>query len=188
MADNEKPRKDEGETPKDPAAPAKKGKKKLILIAVIAVVVLAVGGGAAFFFLKSPKSTDAGAQEGTHAEEAAAPAESGGHGGGHGDAKAKGPGAILALEPFIVNLQDNSGTRYLKVTINLDLSGASEEVTAQMAKIRDSVLILLSSKSYSDIGTVEGKYQLRDEIVARVNQHLAKTKVKTVYFTDFVIQ
>jgi flagellar FliL protein len=46
----------------------------------------------------------------------------------------------------------------------------------------------LSSKSYSDIGTVEGKYKMRDEIVARVNQYLTNSKVSTAYFTEFVIQ
>jgi flagellar FliL protein len=50
------------------------------------------------------------------------------------------------------------------------------------------VIVLLSSKSYAEIGTVEGKYQLRDEIVQRINQFIGSNGVKTVYFTEFVIQ
>ena len=78
----------------------------------------------------------------------------------------------------------------MKLTVNLELGSpaAQSELTAQTTQVRDSLIILLSSKSYTDIGTVEGKYQMRDEIVARVNQFLTKSKVKTAYFTEFVVQ
>jgi len=107
-----------------------------------------------------------------------------------GSRAAQGSATIFNLDPFIVNLQDNSGTRYLKLTVNLELASpsAQAELNAQTTQIRDSLIILLSSKSYTDIGTVEGKYQMRDEIVSRVNQFLTKSKVKTAYFTEFVIQ
>ncbi|MBI5587531.1 MAG: flagellar basal body-associated FliL family protein [Deltaproteobacteria bacterium] len=151
-----------------------------MLIGIIAVVVIALGAGGFFFFK--------GKSGAKHAEEQAAE-EAPGHGGGH-EASAKSGGSVFNLEPFIVNLQDNSGTRYLKLTINLELAPntSSAELQAQTAQIRDSLIILLSSKGYADIGTVEGKYQMRDEIVARVNQYLRKGKVKTAYFTEFVIQ
>lgn len=159
-------------------------KKKGLLIAIIAVAVIGIGIGA-YFVLGSKK----GAVEAGHAPvaEASTHENSGGH------SEQQGPAAknsIFNLEPFIVNLQDNSGTRYLKLTVNLELTdGASAaELTAQATQIRDSLIILLSSKSYSDIGTVEGKYLMRDEIVARVNQFLSKGKIKTAYFTEFVIQ
>ncbi|OGP15067.1 MAG: hypothetical protein A2052_05195 [Deltaproteobacteria bacterium GWA2_54_12] len=162
-------------------APAKKGKG--LLIAIIAVAVIGAAAGAYFIF---------GGKKSAPAEGHGAEAEASSHespAGSHGEPAAK-DGGLFNLEPFIVNLQDNSGTRYLKLTINLELSeGASAaDLTAQATQIRDSLIILLSSKSYTDIGTVEGKYLMRDEIVARVNQFLKKGKVKTAYFTEFVIQ
>ncbi len=98
--------------------------------------------------------------------------------------------SFYSLDPFIVNLQDNVGTRYLKLTVQLELDSPSlqAEIESHLPKIRDAVIILLSSKSYADIGTVEGKYRLRDEIVQRVNKFLSGGRVKTAYFTDFVIQ
>ncbi|OGP22220.1 MAG: hypothetical protein A2054_02480 [Deltaproteobacteria bacterium GWA2_55_10] len=155
----------------------KKGKGLIIAIAAVVVIGLGVGG----YLFMSGKSSEGSAD---------------GHGGGHaaasghGEGEAGAKGNIFALEPFIVNLQDNSGTRYLKLTVNLELPPGSSlaELTTQATQIRDSLIILLSSKSYSDIGTVEGKYQMRDEIIARVNQYLTNTKVKTAYFTEFVIQ
>lgn len=163
-------KKEEGQAPK---------KGKGLIIAIMAVVLIGLGVGGYLFM--NGKSSDGG-QDGHGGAHGAAPS--------HGEAPAGAKANIFALEPFIVNLQDNSGTRYLKLTVNLELPPGSslDELTTQSTQIRDSLIILLSSKSYSDIGTVEGKYQMRDEIIARVNQYLANTKVKTAYFTEFVIQ
>lgn len=171
----------EAEKREESHAPAKKGKG--LLIAIIAVAVIGAAAGAYLVFGGKKDAATAGG----HSAEADAPA--------HGEAPAahgaQAPkDTIFNLEPFIVNLLDNSGTRYLKLTVNLELTdGASAaDLNAQSTQIRDSLIILLSSKSYTDIGTVEGKYLMRDEIVARVNQFLKKGKVKTAYFTEFVIQ
>lgn len=170
------------EKKEESSAPAKKGKG--LLIAIIAVAILGAGAGA-YFILGGKEGAPAAAEGHGAATEAtgheSAPAA-------HGEQTPKD--TIFNLEPFIVNLLDNSGTRYLKLTVNLELTeGASAaDLTAQSTQIRDSLIILLSSKSYTDIGTVEGKYLMRDEIVARVNQFLKKGKVKTAYFTEFVIQ
>lgn len=169
----------EKEAKKEEAAPEKKGRG--MLFGIIAVILLGIGA-AGFIFLKD-RSGDKVEKAGH--QEAEAP-----HGGGHEGAKSGERGSMFALEPFIVNLQDNSGTRYLKLTVNLELNPNSNtsELTAMAPQIRDSLIILLSSKGYTDIGTVEGKYQMRDEIVARINQLIGKTRVKTAYFTEFVIQ
>ena len=179
MADNKNGKKEEVA-----AAPAKK-KGKGLLIAIIAVIVL--GAGAAGFFVFQGKSQKAAAEPGKDAQKTEAGATQGEGAKGEGSASS---GSIFKLEPFIVNLQDNSGTRYLKLTVNLEVSSntPASELESKSGQIRDSLIILLSSKSYADVGTVEGKYQLRDEILQRVNQYLAHGKVKTAYFTEFVIQ
>ncbi|MBE7414847.1 MAG: flagellar basal body-associated FliL family protein [Deltaproteobacteria bacterium] len=155
---------------KEEAAPKKKGKG--LLIGIVAVVLLAAAAGA-YLVLSGSKGGGDGAKQVAESQ-----------------AAEQAKGTIFVLEPFIVNLQDNSGTRYLKLTVNLELPPGSmlTELNNQSTQIRDSLIILLSSKSYSDIGTVEGKYKMRDEIVARVNQYLTKSKVNTAYFTEFVIQ
>jgi flagellar FliL protein len=62
------------------------------------------------------------------------------------------------------------------------------EVNENMSKIVDSILLLLSSKSFDDIYTVQGKFKLKDEITTRVNRFLVTGHVKDVYYTEFVIQ
>lgn len=172
---------------KEKQAEAAPKKSKTLLMAIIAVAVIGLGVGG-FLMTRGGSDAKAGGEGGAASEHGAA-AEPGAD-GGHGEKAGAGKSEVATLDPFIVNLLDNSGTRYLKLTINLEFtdSGGPDEVAAQAARIRDSLIILLSSKSYADIGTVEGKYQMRDEIVARVNELMKKSRVKTVFFTDFVIQ
>ena len=39
-----------------------------------------------------------------------------------------------------------------------------------------------------DVRTPDGKQQLREEIINRVNQVLERDAVKAVYFTEFIVQ
>ena len=112
--------------------------------------------------------------------------------GGHAEKGAKGEAAapILPLETFIANLADEGGSRYLKATFQIEFVGVAvpPEVTPRLPKIRDLLLTLLSSKTFDDVRTPEGKQQLREEIIARVNQVLERDAVKAVYFTEFIVQ
>jgi len=162
----------------DESAPAKK-RSKLPLIAS-AVVLLAGGGAAAWYLGVLPF----GGGKNRHAEATAAVEE-----GGHGKAD-KGPGPILPLETFIANLADEGGSRYLKATFQIEFLGATvpPDVNAHLPQIRDLLLTLLSSKTFDEVRTAEGKQQLREEIIARVNQVLDRDVVKAVYFTEFIVQ
>ncbi|MBI5328547.1 MAG: flagellar basal body-associated FliL family protein [Deltaproteobacteria bacterium] len=180
------------------AHPPKSSNKLLLIIIGVLVLIILVGGGF-FVFSKMGGGKDKAADAETTAEE-----KSGHEADKKSEKKSEkkdtnakkedksgqgGKVELMALDPFIVNLQDSTGTRYLKVTINLDLeTAAMEEAKAKTAQIKDAIIILLSSKGYADVGSIQGKYQLRDEIVARVNQTLTKGKLKSVYFTEFVIQ
>jgi len=99
-------------------------------------------------------------------------------------------GALLPLEPFVVNLADEDGSRYLKATIELEFFGTRvpNEVNARLPQVRDLLLTLFSSKLFADVRGAEGKAELREDILNRVNQALRRDLVKTVYFTEFVVQ
>ncbi|MDO7252980.1 flagellar basal body-associated protein FliL [Helicobacter cappadocius] len=93
-------------------------------------------------------------------------------------------------EPFIVNLVTQSGRRYLKTSISLELSNEKlqKEVEAKSTIIQDSIIEILSSKSIEEIATTKGKDRLKDEIVNRINSFLIDGYIKNVFFTEFVIQ
>lgn len=99
-------------------------------------------------------------------------------------------GPMYSLDPFVVNLIDYNGRRYLKTEIDLELE--NDKMTAEIERkvpfIRNIIINVLSSKTFKDISSIEGKDSLRREIVYRVNRALSGGKVKNVYFKDFVVQ
>ena len=72
--------------------------------------------------------------------------------------------------------------------LELDSEKTEAELIKRLPQVRDSILTMLSSKSNEDINTLEGKFQLRAEIISKLNQSLKTGKIKNVYFTDFIIQ
>jgi flagellar FliL protein len=177
------------------------GKKKsgFLKYVILVLLLLLLGGGGFFayqYFMTKPPAAESTAEtkagEAPKGEEHAAPkeekkAESGHGSGGHGE-KGKAPSNNVALPPFVVNLADPNARRYLKVVLDVEMTGNPELLEANMAKVRDSLLLLLSSKTSQELATLEGKITLRKEIVDRLNQALGQSKVARVYFTDFVIQ
>jgi len=166
----------------------KKGGTNILLIVVVALLFVVVIGGAAaaYFLLNSDEevindATQASQQTKTVvAKSTTSKRET--------DYSQIGP--IYPMDQFIVNLYNEGSSRYLKTTINFELS--AEELNAEMDKkkplIRDIVIKTLSAKTYEEISTIKGKENLKDEIVSKVNQVLTDGQVKNLFFTDFVIQ
>jgi|YelNatPaOPRAMG01_1025707.scaffolds.fasta_scaffold02153_1 flagellar FliL protein len=101
------------------------------------------------------------------------------------------PPPILAMKPFVVNLQDTGEIpRYLKVEFDLELKPGSDlkEIEARMSELRDAIIILLASKRSDELGSIEGKDRLKDEILARVNSRLAAAFATRVFFKEFIVQ
>ena len=99
-------------------------------------------------------------------------------------------GPTKRLETFIVNLADKGGTRYLRVSMDLELENeeTGKVVDKRLPKIRDAILTILPTKKYEDIGTVEGKSALRNEMLTKLNELMQPEKIKNIYFTEFVVQ
>lgn len=167
------------------------GKKKLVILVGAVVLLVGVGGGVAWKLgLLGGKTGHAEAQ-GEHGDAGAAAATGGEHGaeaGGHG--AVAGMGALIPLDPFIANLSDEDGRRYLKATLSVEFFKpvAPAEFTQRLPQVRDLMLTLFSSKTFSEVRTPQGKAVLRDEIVTRLNHALRSDAVKAVYFTEFIVQ
>jgi flagellar FliL protein len=171
-------------------------KKKLYIIigaavgvaVILAVVFMMMGKGDKKAAKKegAEATTEAKADAGGHG--APAKAEGGGHGGAAG--AAAGAANIFPLEPFIVNIYDGQELRYLKVKVELEMAGVGikAELDGRLAPIRDAILVLLSTKTLQDIQDIQGKNQLKDEILASINKIIPPGKIAKIYFTDFVVQ
>jgi len=99
-------------------------------------------------------------------------------------------GAVEPMDPFIANLSDEDGRRYLKATLHVEFYDAivPPEFHRRLAQTRDMLLTLFASKSFADIRNPQGKAVLREEIVNRLNTVLDEDAVKAVYFTEFIVQ
>ena len=159
-------------------------KKPIGMIIGIIVGLLVLGGGGYYayinFFQEKPvEEKPAEGEEGKEEAPAEAPAEE--------DLLL---GVMFPMDPFVVNLAGSEGKRFLKVTIFLELSTPEVhlEIKENIQKVTDSILILLSSKAFEDVYSVQGKFKLKDEITTRVNRFLVVGHIKDAYFTEFIIQ
>lgn len=154
-------------------APAVKSKKKLIIMVAAVVLVLGVVGGGAAVFLSKKNS---GAKEKEHKAEPAKPS------------------VFVPLEPFVVNLQSESGDKFLQVSMTLQVTDEEQAnlIKLNMPQVRSRLLMLLSSKEASEILAAEGKEKLMEDIVTQVKlPFVAKgtpQKVNGVFFTSFIVQ
>lgn len=101
-------------------------------------------------------------------------------------------GQIYPIPTLNVNLADPTGITYLAVTLALEFdpknSDLYAEVESKMPRITDMIITILSSKAYEEISTSQGKVNLKNEFLRRINSMLAKGRLYNVYITGFTVQ
>lgn len=164
-------------------APPKKGKKLLIIVAAALVLVLGAGGAGAYVLMG--KKGGKGKEKEAEAEVKKAE---------------KKPSVFTALDPFTVNLADKDRDHYLQIGLTYEVNGkdVEEEVKSQMPLIRSHILLLLTSKTATELATAEGKARLAGELIAVARQPMAESHAPTaqgpdkgivnVHFSAFIIQ
>jgi len=99
-------------------------------------------------------------------------------------------GSVVSLESFTVNLVKSNS--YLQIEVSLELEKdnefLNEEVESRKAQIRDTIITILRSKTPDQVSSAEGEQQLKEEIKNEVDSLLTCGKIKSVYFTTFIMQ
>ena len=174
---------EESAAPKESAAPAKDGGGKPILLYLLVIINMAVvaGVGAMIYLGKQKEAKEPGIKDVIKGE----------HEAQKEDAEKKEDdliGKTVPLEQFLVNLAGNRGRGLLKVNLELEVDGdkVMEEIEKRKPQVRDIIIILLSSKTYQQVSSAEGKDLLRDEIRDTVNSFLTRGRIKKVLFTEFI--
>jgi flagellar FliL protein len=178
-------------------AAKKKPPLKLLIIAGVAAVLVLGGGGAGAFFLLKPKP-DAAAEKG-HAK----PKKTGGK-----DAKGKdgkdakdggaaaqvreGPDGVLfyTLPDVVVNMQTADGRpTFLKLKLTLEMpdQDAVDALEPNMPRLQDMFQTFLRELRPEDLSGSQGSYQLRMEILRRVNLVIAPSKANAVLIEEMLI-
>lgn len=99
-------------------------------------------------------------------------------------------GNLVSVGEFTTNVSGVSGTRFLKVEVFIEVSeekGSAEKIEQCMPIIKDSILTIISSKTAADLD-VTYREQLKEEIKTDLNNKLGKGMIKSVYFTNFIMQ
>lgn len=193
----------DGAEGEDAGAPKKKKLPLLFIVVPAALVVLGGGGGAAFFLMQSKAAS---AEEGGHGAE-----KKGGHdkkaekkgGGGHGAAAgpadaslgviAEGPDGVtfFTLPDMVVNIQAADGRpTFLKLKLTLETRDAhvAEQLQAEMPRMQDMFQGFLRELRPEDLAGSAGSFQLRAEILRRVNLIAAPGKVDAVLIEEMLVQ
>jgi flagellar FliL protein len=155
------------------AMPAGTSKKKLIIIVAASLLILGIAGAGAVLLLTKKNSPT---KEKEHKVE-----------------QTKAP-VFVPLDAFVVNLQSDSGDKYLQVSMTLQAQDdeTAELIKKNMPQVRSRLLLLLSSKDAAEILTSEGKEKLIEEIVTQAKQPFVakgeEQRVNGVFFTSFIVQ
>ncbi len=155
-------------------------KKKLIIIIIAAALLLLLiaGGIGGFLFLKNKKEAEEAKKD--PGDQVPVPVIN----------QTAEIGPMVDITEFIVNIISEDNTHYVKASLTLELDSefAKEEADKRMPQIRDAILLLVGNKTYEELHDLQGKRQLKAELLSKINSFLQSGKVKSIYFTDFVVQ
>jgi flagellar FliL protein len=166
--------------PHRPDAPAKK-KKPLVLIIAVAVVLASVAGGGAWFFMRGGATAEAATEESTEGK----PKHK-------DDGKKLSERGLVTLQPFIVNLADDGGKRFLRASVQLVVEDEAEAAEFEEKPVltmgaRSAIVNTLTAQASDEISTREGKEALRHLIREQVSEALG-IEIVDVLLSDFVVQ
>jgi flagellar FliL protein len=179
-------------------APAEGGKKKpplmLILGAAGALVVVLGGGGTAALLLMKPAA--GGAKHEAHAKKKDDKnKDKKGAAGAQGDIGEvrDGPNgsSYYTLPDLVVNMQSPDGhPTFLKLKVTFEISDpdALDLVQQDAPRLQDMFTAFLRELRPDDLAGSQGTYELKAEILRRVNLILAPKKIDAVLIEEMLVQ
>jgi len=138
--------------------------------------------------------------KGGHEKKADKKAEGGGHGapsGGEADPSlgtiAEGPDGVtfFTLPDMVVNIQSSDGRpAFLKLSLTLEMHDAdlAHSLQGQMPRMQDMFQSFLRELRPEDLAGSAGTFQLRAELLRRVNLIAAPGKVDAVLIEEMLVQ
>ncbi|MBS0294861.1 MAG: flagellar basal body-associated FliL family protein [Proteobacteria bacterium] len=171
----------------------------LIVIGLAGVLVLGGGGAGAYFMFLAPKGPPdkAAAEKDKKKKEK----KKGGEGGEGGSKKAdptqgvvkEGPDGItyFTMPDLVVNIQSADGKpTYLKLKLTLEMRDpeTADLIQESGPRMQDMFTTFLRELRPEDLSGSQGSFQLRQEILRRVNLVLAPKKVDAVDIEEMLIQ
>jgi flagellar protein FliL len=175
---------DEAKTPVEGTteAPPAKGKGGLMTVLML-VASLAVGGSVGFVVIGPRFAASPGNPAGEDGDGHGAGKKEGHEGGG-----ADSP--LYDIENLVVNPAGTQGTRFLVVSIAIQLADASGTTMLRdrEPEVRDALLHLFSSKTVEQLSNLASRDSLKADIATTLDEVLGKDMVVKVFVPQFVLQ
>ena len=169
---------EDGAADDDAPKPKKWSGKRIVMIVLPVLLLLGGGGFAAMTFLGGDKT------------EETADAHGGGKDAAEGGAES-GEVVFVAVPELLVNLKSsNRKNAYLKLTIELEVSGqeTADEVGVMMPRILDNFQVYLRELRIEDLSGSGGMFRLKEELMRRINTAVAPLRVDDVLFKEMLVQ
>lgn len=189
---------------RDSKSSGKKGNFKLNLIVIVVSQLILAGGG--FMMVSKFIKPDPNFQQALQEQEAKPDGESGEQ--ADGTIAESDHRQIYLLEDIIVNPAGTRGSRYLSVSVGVEMNAQASDgetgkggghgssdteatpspLDAKRPQLRDALIGILSSKTIIQLTTPEDKEAIRNEILSTFKTILDPQPVYQIYFVDFVLQ
>jgi len=162
--------------------------KKIIILASAGVLVLGLTVGATLYFTGVIGGGDEPAAEMSEADSAEKVDEEAAE-------EVSTETIYHKFKPaFVVNFEDKGKLRFLQVDLSVATKNPSviDELANHEPVIRNNLVLLYSSKTATELNSLEGKEKLRqqtrEEIQKIMTENTGKPGIDEVYFTGFVVQ
>lgn len=174
------------------AAPAKKGLPKIVLIAAAAAVVVLGGGGTTAFLLLGKGGAPHAAKPAKKEEKKDDKKSADGKKDPNAPVVADGPNGVVyyTLPDLVVNMQTADGRpSFLKLKLTLELPDhdTADALDPNLPRLQDMFQVFLRELRPEDLAGSEGGYQLRMEILRRVNLVIAPAKANAVLIEEMLV-
>lgn len=145
-----------------------------LIVLVLGFLLVAILAGGGWFLFHSKKSAEAAAPTAAAAASAAS-----------------GVKSLMHLESFVINLEDEQGSGYLRVGIDLGLESEIKEGPESKtyeSQVRDVILETLGKRSADELLTADGKAKLKEDLLKAIQAKVPEIHCHEIYFTEFLVQ
>ena len=190
---------DEGLVLEGDGAPRKKKLPMTLIAAALAAVVVLAGGGTGAYlvlFKKPPTPAEAAAKVKAEKAKKARAGKEEKKEGGKPDPNAPvvkdGPDGVVfyTLPDVVVNMQTADGRpSFLKLKLALELPDhdTADVLNPNMPRLQDMFQVFLRELRPEDLAGSQGGYQLRTEILRRVNLVIAPSRINAVLIEEQLV-
>jgi flagellar protein FliL len=176
---------EEAKTETPAAPPAKSGGSKLVPIMMVMNTLLV--GGVLLFVMKkqAPVAVVAPAAAAPEGGEKSAEGAAGAKGG-----PVAGPGPMVKLENFVIQLKAVDSERYVRVAFDLEVGAETDKevIQARLSHIRDSVISYFSDRTLDELRGSDGMDHIKQTLLKRLSGVVPGNRIKAIFITDFIVQ